>query len=132
MRNQGYQKNIIWVLIVAFLNLLLIISPGGMIMANQKENLSMSANQSIDQMKHTACHTVTTPQSDPDLTDTINCPDKLCEEDCSYCVQIGSGIPTNLALLLTPEIESFVASDHFNLVGPGYELIPPPPKTLSC
>jgi hypothetical protein len=130
MRDNDYRKTVTWILIAALLNLLLIMTPSSMAMANSQKNLPLTISQTPDPID-IPCHTDTStaPHQDPASTDV--CSDSVCDDGCTLCLQVSAGIPTLPASIVPPERETFTDQGPSRLDKLSYGIIPPPPKPFS-
>lgn len=121
MHKMNWRKSIIGLLIVSLLNLLLVMRPDGMVMADQ----------AMEMKTDIPCHSDTILQPDLKLDKAVNCPDGICKDYCTFCVQIGAVMPASIVLLEAPKNIVYITINHINPAEHGCEVIPPPPKTLT-
>jgi hypothetical protein len=130
MSNKSSQKTIVWALITVFLNLLFVTVPGDMVSAQSQNKQRLTTNQTADQASVLSCQTEMSPPTHFDTTGEINCPDNICDDGCSLCVQIGAVIPTGSEPAPIIEPEAVNTDDLSGLIDRGCTPITPPPKPL--
>jgi hypothetical protein len=127
MIRQRHKKPIAWLLIAAML-LLVLIAPGGMVMANPLESGGMMDSQSMEQSELT-CTKGLDVASDAENSECDSCPDSSCNSNCYSCMQVHFLAPAGV-LKPNYRTERYSGSATPRLILFGHTPIPRPPRHL--
>jgi len=124
---QRHKKPIAWLLTATMLFLVLI-APGGMVMANPLDSGELVLVQSVDQSGLT-CDVETEPDMDAAESECDSCPDSSCSLSCNSCVQAQFiGLDHDLQFKQVPE--RFSDNAALRLILFGHTPLPRPPRQL--
>jgi len=125
MIRQREKKSITWLLVLAIIHLMLI-APGGMVMANSLDIGEPVHVQPMDQ-NDLVCGKTTQLGLDETAVECDTCSDSICKISCSSCLH-AQFVASHQGLQFTPGGETFSDSVTLRLTPFSHPPIPRPPR----